>query len=434
MGNEVILWMGIVVALGLFLTGTPIFVGLGIGSAILSLFAFGLPASNVADMMVSGIASFTMLALPLFVYMGDLFLEGRSAQPMVDTIKLLFSKIRGGVGVATVFAAAFFSAITGSSTAGTATMGMIMIPEMIKLKYDKGFAGAIVASSGTMSNLIPPSLFFILYGVLTEQNIATLFAAGILPGIMTSGVLAGVTYSHAYRKKYPKPPALMTGREKKHLLKKATPALLMPVIVLGSIYGGFATPTESSAIACVYALILGFFVYRGLRGKSLWAATSRSSMTISAVLLMVAAGMVLGKMFVLAGFPEAVKNFVMSANLTPLTFLLLAGVVIVILGTFIECVLMLYVCVPLFYSSVIHLGISPIHFGVVIVLGIMVGQCTPPVAECIYIAASAGNVPSSEIIRHIWGFVVGLALAFLLVIFFPELSLFVPRLLGLPLR
>lgn len=426
----IILWVGIALTLGLFLTGSPIFVALGIGSAVLCLFAFGLPPSTVADMLIQGISSFTMLALPLFVYMGDIFVEGGSARHLIDFIKSWVGRITGGMGIATVAIAAFISAICGSSTAGIAMVAMIMIPEMASLKYDKGFAGAIVASSGSMANLIPPSLFFILYGALCELNIATLFAAGMLPGIVCAGVLAMVTFMVARRKNYPLPPPL-SGREKRQIFIRAIPALIMPVIVLGSIYGGIATPTEAAAVAVVYSLFLGFFVYRKLNFKTLWKATSRSAITIGAVLLMVAGGVVLGRMFVIAGFPEAVKSAVMAAGLSPLAFLLLAGVVIIILGTFMECILMLYVCVPLFYSTVLALGISPIHFGVLIVLGIMVGQSTPPMAEAIYVAASAGNVPSVDITRYILPFIIGLAITFYIIIIFPELSLIVPRLMGM---
>jgi C4-dicarboxylate transporter DctM subunit len=428
----IILWVGIALTLGLFLTGSPIFVALGIGSAILCLCAFGLPPSTVADMLVQGISSFTMLALPLFVYMGDLFLEGGSARPLIDVIKSLVGRIPGGMGIATVVIAAFISAICGSSTAGIAMVAMIMIPEMASLKYEKGFAGAIVSASGSMANLIPPSLFFILYGALCELNIATLFAAGMLPGIICALVLALVTFIVARRKDYPLPP-LMTRKEKRQVFIRAIPALIMPVIVLGSIYGGIATPTEAAAVSVVYSMFLGFFVYRKLNLKTLWKATSRSAITIAAVLLMVAGGVVLGRMFVIAGFPEAVKSFVMAAGLSPLAFLLLAGVVIIILGTFIECVLMLYVSVPLFYSTVLALGISPIHFGVLVVLGIMVGQSTPPMAEAIYVASSAGNVPSVDITKNILPFVIGLAITFYIIIIFPELSLIVPRLMGMVL-
>lgn len=432
MDPDVILWVGIALSMGLFLTASPIFVALGIGSAILCLFAFGLPPSTVADMLVQSISSFTILALPLFVYMGDIFLEGGSARPLIDLMKFSLGRVPGGMGIATVVTAAFFSAICGSSTAGIATVAMIMIPEMVSLKYDRGFAGAIVSASGSMANLIPPSLFFILYGALCELNIATLFAAGMLPGIICAAILALVTFVVARKKNYPIPPP-MSQREKRRVFIRAIPAIIMPVIVLGSIYGGIATPTEAAAVSCVYSLFLGFFVYRKLNLKTLWKATSRSAMTIGAVLLMVAGGVVLGRMFVLAGFPEAVKSLVISAGLSPLAFLLLAGVVIIILGTFIECVLMLYVCVPLFYVTVLALGISPIHFGVLIVLGIMVGQSTPPMAEAIYVAASAGNVPSVDITRNILPFVIGLAITFYIIIIFPGLSLVVPRLMGMVL-
>lgn len=430
MGTDVILWAGIALTLGLFLTGSPIFVALGIGTGLLALFAFGAQPDVVADLFISGLGGFTMLALPLFLYMGGIFLEGGSARPLIDFVKSILGRVAGGMGIATVAAAALFSAMCGSSAATIATIGVIMIPEMRNLNYDKGFAGAIVASSGCLGNLIPPSLFFILYGALCELNIATLFAAGMLPGIMAAGILALVTFLVARRKNYPLPPPT-TVREKRRLFVKSIPALIMPVIVLGSIYGGIATPTEAAAVACFYSMFLGFFVYRGLTFKTLWKATSQSAVIVSAILLMVASAKVLGIMFILAGFPEAITEFVMEAGLSPLVFLLSAGVVIIIMGTFLESILILYVSVPLFYTTVLALGISPIHFGALLCLGFMVGQNSPPMANAIFVASRIGNIPSEEITKYIGFNLIGLTAAFYLAIIFPEISLTVPRLLGL---
>lgn len=425
-----LIWTGCIITFALFLSGVPIFVALGLGSALLIHWVFGMPPHTCAHMIVQGISSFTMLALPLFIFMGELFLEGRSAQSLIDFMRLLLGRMSGGLGMATVIAAAFFGAISGSAAAAIATIGLIMIPQMLKEKYDSGFAGSIVAVSGTLDNIIPPGMFFILYGALVDQNVATLFAAGLLPGGVAVIAVLIVTYIIARKRGYSSA-VNISSSEKWNVVKKAIPALIMPIIVLGSIYGGFATPTEAAAVSCVYSLIIGVFVYRGINLKSFWNATKRSSMTIGAVMIMVASGILLGRMFVLAKFPQKVLDFVMSASLSPMEFLLLASIVIIILGTFMECILMIFVCVPLFYTSVVALGISPIHFGVILVSGIMVGQNTPPMAESIFIASSVGNIPAMAIIRNIWPFVGCLLLTFYIVIFFPELSLIVPKYLGM---
>ncbi|HPQ43237.1 MAG TPA: TRAP transporter large permease [Syntrophales bacterium] len=427
-----ILLIGVVITFALFLTGSPIFVALGIGSAFLTQFAFGMPPHTCAHMVVQGISSFTMLALPLFVYMGEIFLEGGAAKALFDVMKVTFGRIPGGLGIATVVAAGFFAAICGSAAASIATIGIIMIPQMLEENYDEGFAGSVVSVSGTLGNIIPPSMFFIIYGALVEQNVATLFAAGMLPGILTVGIMVVCAYIIGKRKGYILS-AEISPHERRDIIKRSVPALIMPVIVLGSIYAGIATPTEAASVACVYSLIIGVFFYRGLNWQTFWNATKRAANTIGSVMIMVAGGILLGRMFVLAEFPQKILNLVMTASLSPLAFLLLASIVIIILGTFMECILMLFVCVPLFYASVMALGISPIHFGVVLVVGIMVGQNTPPMAESIFIASAVGNIPAAAITKSILPFVLCIALVFYLTIFFPELSLIIPRSLGLVL-
>lgn len=427
---EWIIWTGCIITFILFLTGSPIFVALGLGSAIMTHWAFGMPPHTCAHMIVQGISSFTMLALPLFIYMGDIFLTGGSAKSLVDFMRLVFGRMPGGLGVATIIAAGFFGAICGSAAAAIATIGMIMIPQMLEEKYDPGFAGALVSVSGTLANIIPPSMFFIIYGALVEQNVATLFAAGFLPGVISVITVFLCTYIIAKRKGYISSVPMHSGIGWK-TTKNAIPALVMPIIVLGSIYAGIATPTEAAAVSCVYSLFIGIFIYRGINLKTLWIATKRSSITICSVMIMVAGGILLGRMFVLAEFPQKILNLVMMASLSPIGFLLLSSIVIIILGTFMECILMIFVCVPLFYTSAVALGISPVHFGVVLVTGIIVGQNTPPMAESIYIASAAGNVPASAIMKYIWPYILTLLINFYIVIFFPQFSLTIPKFLGL---
>jgi C4-dicarboxylate transporter DctM subunit len=426
----IVLWVGIFITLILFIVGSPIFVALGIGAAMMSLWAFGLPPATVGQMMVAGGHSYTLLAIPLYILMGELFLRGGCAKYLVNFMKIVVGRIRGGMGIATVVTAGFFAAISASGSASVATVGMIMVPEMTAAKYPRGFAGAIVAGSGTLGNLIPPSLFFIMYGALCEVNIATLFAAGMIPGIIAVIILSAASCLLARKRDYEVAPKT-TWREKRQITKSAIPAILMPIFVLGSIYTGMATPTEAGAVAVFYTLFLGFFVYHGLKPKTAWQGTRGGVLTTGAIMVMVAAGILLARMFVLARFPEAITEFVMQTKMSALTYMLLSGVVILILGTFIETVLMIYICVPLFYPTAMALGVDPVHWGVCLVAGVITGQTTPPMAEAIFITSSASGVPSGEIMRYIMPFAVCLGLLYFIVIIFPELSLALPRAMGM---
>jgi C4-dicarboxylate transporter DctM subunit len=426
----IVVWIGICITFILFMVGSPIYAALGIGAALMSLWAFGLPPATVGEMMVAGVNSYTLLALPLYIWMGQLFLRGGSAKYLVNFMKILIGRISGGLGIATVVTAGFFSAISASGSAAVATVGLIMIPEMKKANYPGGFAGAIVASSGILGNLIPPSLFFIMYGALCEVNIATLFAAGMIPGIIAVIILSATSFLLSKKRKFELAPKT-TWKEKGKTAKEAMLALLMPVFVLGSIYAGMATPTEAGAVAVFYSLFLGFFVYRGLKLKTAWQATREAVMTIGAIMVMVAAGIVLARMFVLAGFPEAITRFVIQTKMSALTYMLLSAVIIMFLGTFIETVLMIYICVPLFHPTAMALGVNPIHWGVCLVVGVIAGQTTPPMAEAIFISSSVGGVSSGEIIRYIWPFIGSLILIYGAVIIFPEFSLALPKAMGM---
>ena len=420
--------MGIVITFALFLLGSPIYSALGIGCGILSLFSFGFTPASVADLFTSSLNSFTLLALPLFILVGNLFLISGSSKPLMDFMGSIFGRIPASMGIASVAACAFFAAISASSTATCVTIGLIMIPEMFRLGYNKGFASSIVAASGGLGNLIPPSLFFIIYGTLEEINIATLFAAGMIPGIFVATLLALTVYIVAKVHKVPTIPPV-SWRERWNLFLKAIPSLIIPVVILGGIYGGFFTPTEAAAVACGLILILGFLIYRKMTLKNLWDSLAQTAVQIGAIMILVAGGIVLGKMFVVAGFPEAIRDYVIQSNMSSTTFLILAGVVIFILGCFIECVLMIYVCANLFMTSVVHLGINPIHFGVIIVVGALWGMTTPPMAESIYVVSKISGVESYDIIKWIWPYIITYGVAMYIVMMWPQMSLFLPRLL-----
>lgn len=422
----------LIITLLLFFIGTPIFVALGIGSGLIALYCFGLPAAAIGNMFSSSLNSFTLLALPLFVLMGDLYLVSGADRPLIDLMSSLFGRLAGGMGMATVIACALFAAISGSSTATVVTIGIIMIPEMIRIGYRPPFASSIIAASGGLGNLIPPSIFFIIYGSLYELDIATLYAAGMIPGLLCAAMLSLTVYILAKRGKIvSKSFEKITWGERLNRLIRAIPSLIVPFVVLGGMYGGIFTPTEAAGVGCGTIMVIGFVIYRKMTVKHVWQALKHSVSTIGAIMIMVAGGIIIGKIFILSGIPDVINNFVIQKQFSPTVFLFLAGGVMAILGTFIECVLMIYVCAALFFSTVEALGLSPVHFGVTIVVASLVGMTTPPMCESIFVVSKISNVSSNQIIKQIYPFILAWLINFAIIIGFPEISLYLPRLMGL---
>ncbi|GAI93812.1 unnamed protein product, partial [marine sediment metagenome] len=286
------------------------------------------------------------LAIPLFIFAGDLLLHGGAAQRLIDVMDAFFCHLPGGMGIATILACAFFAALSGSAGATVSAIGTIMIPAMIASGYRRGTAAGLVGSVGSIGNLIPPSIFFILYGTLVEVSISELFAAGILPGVILSAMLCATMVIAARREHY-KLKIAATWQVRKDALIKSIPALVMPIIVLGGIYGGVFTPTEAAAVACVYGLVIGAFVYRKLNFKVLWSTTTHAARTTALIMLLVSMAVVLGKMFSFAGFPQAFAALVMEAKIGPQSFMMLATLVIIALGTILEALPLMYVTVPI---------------------------------------------------------------------------------------
>jgi len=421
---------GAILAIVLFAIGSPIFVAFSLGASFIGLYAYGLPIQSIASLATHSITSYTMLAIPLFVLMGDIFLRAGASESLINLIRALLGRLPGGLGIAMIIACAFFGALCGSANATIAAIGAIMIPAMLALEYDEGTATGALASAGSLGNLIPPSIFFILYGALEHVNIATLFMAGILPGIITACMLAFTFLLIARKKHFPTSPP-SEGKVGRDTFIKALPSLIMPLIVLGGIYSGIFTPTEAASVACVYSLFLGFVIYRKLTLRTLWEGVIRSVMMIGNIYLIVMGAMLLGKVFALAGWPQAFAEWAVEAGLSPLTFLALAAFVMVTLGIFVEAIAMMFLTLPILFPAAIKLGISPIHFGVFVVLSMMVGQCTPPMASSIYVASIVTRVPAHSIARGITPFTITLIIALVIMILFPELSLWVPKLMGM---
>jgi len=430
-----ILYIGIGITVLFFLMGTPIYVAFGLGSAFFTLLVFGLPPQVIASYFVGAINNFLFLAAPLFILTGDMFVKSGASKYLINVIKKVVGRLPGGLGLVTIVANAFFAAMAGSTIATIAAMGSIMTPELKSEGYEEGTIAALTAASGGLGIIIPPSFHLILYGVLVEQDVAVLFAAGFVPGLLAAGMLYVALLYILRKEKFIELSQTSNNKESTFDINytKTIPALMAPVIILGGIYGGIFTPTEAAAVGVVYVMLIGIFIYKELNFKTLQEVLEKSVITVSSLSLVVCGGVLLGKMTTLAGIPQAMTNFVVSQNLGPTGFLLLCAGLLLLLGLFVTEVVIMLVFVPIVYPSVVMLGISPIQFAVFVVIALIIGQCTPPVATNLYTATLICKVPIEKTCRKIIPFVIALIITLLLIAFVPGISLFLPRIMGMTL-
>ncbi len=417
--------LSIIVTILAFAIGAPIYIGFAVGSMLIVLLDIGMPPAQLAAMYFSSIDSFVLVAGLLFMLAGNLMVYSGTSKALVNFLTSFVSQIPGGVAVATIMACAFIGALTGSIIATLAAVGFIMFPAMTDAKYSKGYSGAVLCSSATLGNLIPPSIIFILFGFLTETSVSELFMAGVMPGLLLAILLSLVAVVVARIKGFPSAERV-DFRERGRLFIKALPGLFMPLIILGGIYGGIFTPTEAASVACVYCILIGVFVYRQLTWKNFVDSLRDTVQVGGMVLLMISGGMVLGKAFMLIGFPQAICNQVISMGLGQTQFLVLLAVVFVLIGFFIEGMAILFITIPLVVPAAISLNISLVHLGVIFCVSILIAGITPPVSTFLYATSGMFNINISEMIKDVIPFLAIMILALFLIVIFPEIALWLP--------
>ena len=416
---------GIIITALLFAIGAPIYVGFALGSMIIILLSIGIPLAQLGAMYFGCINSFVLLAGALFVLAGNLMIHSGASNALVNLLSSFVSRIPGGVAVATIITCTFIGALTGSIIATLAAVGFIMFPAMMNANYTRGYSGSVLCSSANLGVLIPPSIVFILFGFLTETSVAKLFIAGIFPGFVMTALLSTVAILIAKKRKFPLSKGF-TWKERGRLFVIALPAIFMPVIILGGIYGGIFTPTEAAAVACVYCIIIGIFVYRQLNWMNFWTSVKDTVQVAGMILLMISGGMVLGKAFMLVGFPQAICNWVVLSGLGQTGFLLLLAAVFVVLGFFIEGMAMMFITVPLFIPAATTLDISLIHLGVIFCLAITIAGITPPVSIFLYATSGMFEVKIEELIKEVLPFLIVMIIALFIVVLFPGIAIWLP--------
>ncbi|HET7669028.1 MAG TPA: TRAP transporter large permease [Burkholderiales bacterium] len=417
------------VFIGLTLARVPIAFGLLL-AALAYLVAAGRDIGLAADQIMNTLVNnYLLVAIPLFLLAANLMNAGSISDRLFAACHVLVGRVRGGLAQVDVLVSVLFASMSGSAVADAAGPGVVTIRAMDRAGYPRGFAAAIVAASSVLGPIIPPSIPMILYALMANASVAALFLGGVVPGLLIAAAMMLVVWITARRRNFPvEAPAPRSERWK--ILGRAVLPLGMPVVLLGGIYSGAFTPTEAAAVAALYALLLGAAVYRELGAGNLFTAFADTARQSAVILLMICGAFAVNYAVTAEQLDKALAAWIGGMGLSPLAFLLLVNVVFLALGCFIDATTMLLVLVPVLLPTVAKLGIDPVYFGVVIVFNITIGLVTPPYGLLLFVLAALTRIPLREIIRESWGLIGSLVAALALMVAFPGLVMWLPRVLG----
>ncbi|MGM0829150.1 MAG: TRAP transporter large permease [Bacillota bacterium] len=410
----------------LIFISVPIAFSLGISSIIYLLIA-DIPLSIVPQKMFAGLNSFVLLSIPGFILAGNLMNAGGITERIIGFTNNFVGHIRGGLGLANVGSSMGFAGISGTALADTASIGAVMIPAMKKEGYDADFSAAVTSSSSTVGPIIPPSLPMIIVGTLASVSIGDLFLAGAVPGVLLGLSLMLVTYVISVKRKYPKGERQPIGVIAKSFTG-AFWALLMTFVILFGILGGYFTPTEASIVAVVYALVVGMFVYKELKLKDLPKILLDSMVSTASIMFLVGFANLFGWILVSEQIPILVADGILGISDNPIVVILLINLLLLFVGTFMETIAALVILFPVLLPVASSVGMDPVHFGVMMVLNLVIGLSTPPVGVCLFVASSIGKVSIGKTSKALLPFLGASLVVLLLVAFIPEITLFLPGL------
>jgi C4-dicarboxylate transporter DctM subunit len=374
--------------------------------------------------------NFTLLAIPFFVLSGDLMLSGGLSSRLIDFGMKLFGRFNGALGMVTIFTCAIFAALSGSGPATAAAIGAIMIPAMVNDGYDKAYACTLAAVGGTLGPIIPPSIVFVVYASIAQVSIADMFLGGIFPGIFMALCLMFYVQRSTRKNKFgTKREEKVTPKELFISFKNAIWALLVPVIILGGIYGGVFTPTEAGVIACDYALIVGMFVYKEIKLKDILPIVLRSTLTCGTVLILVGCATTFSRLLSIERIPTMISNAILGVTDNIFIILLLINIVLFISGMFIDTTAAMLILTPLLLELCVPLGVDPVHLGILMCVNLVVGMVTPPMGVNLFITARVGGIGFESMVKWVIPMIGYLCVAILATTYIPSLSLFLPGLL-----
>lgn len=408
----------------LLLAGVPVAYNLGILALIFVHFVYDLPLSVIVERQISGLNQFTFVAIPLFILAGNLMTEGGLTTHLADLAKAVLGRIRGGLSHTTVGTCMVVAGMTGSDLADASATGSVMIPAMKRAGYPKAYGAAIVSAASACGPLIPPSIILIIYALITNTSVGALFLGGAIPGFLLGLYLLVAGYVIARIRGFPK--ERMSLRETIRAFVYSIPALAIPVIVLGGIIAGITTPTEASAVAVVWAAVVGAFVFRTLSPAKMASIILASMKTSAAVLFIVVMASAFSWVITLQQVGPQLTEFLTSITTSPVMLLILVNISFLLLGCVMESIPILLIFIPILFPSVIAYGIDPIHFGVVVVLNLMIGLSTPPFGLSMFLVCRIAGVTPMEFAREYWPFFLTEVACLFTITFIPVLVLFLP--------
>ena len=415
--------------LGIFLiSNIPVAISLGMASIMILLLGKSVPLLVVVQRLFTATDSFPLMAVPFFMLAGALMEYGGISRRLVKFAQSLVGALSGGLALVAIMGSMFFAAISGSAAATTAAIGAIMIPEMIKRKYDVKYSAAIQAASGSIGVIIPPSIPLVVYGVLTGTSIGALFMGGFFPGILMGASLMVTAYVIAKYKGY-KGETSINIKNIITTFKDSIIALLMPLIILGGIYGGIFTPTEAAVIAVVYAMIVGIFIYKEIDWKNFKEIMVKSTISTAVVMFLIATASLFGWILTWEEIPQQVAKGITHFTSNPIVIIIIINLVYLLVGTFLDTVAAILIFVPIFFPVVTAVGINPIQFGLITVVNLAVGMITPPFGICLFVACSIAKIKLEDIVKAIWPFFLALLIDILIVSYIPWISTWLPSIM-----
>lgn len=394
------------------------------GDAPLSLESF-------TKAIMSGFSSFTLVAIPLFTFAGDIMGKGGISKRLINVAKLSLGNRTGGLGIVSIVACMIFAAISGTGSATVAAIGLIMIPEMLEAGYDRAYSASLVATAGTIGTIIPPSICMVVYAIAAGCSVTAMFTAGFPVGILVGAVLC-IYCALSCRKRGYKPVYVKyTAKDWIKTIVEAIPSFLVPVIILGGIYGGIFTPTEAAAAGCVLGVIISVFVYKEVKLSDIPYMAFRSVVISAPVMFIIGVSTGFGRVLAITQMPSMIAEGILGITSNSVLLLILINLLLLLVGTFMETNAAIIILTPILLPIVTALGINPIHFGMIMILNLAIGFITPPLGANLFMASEISRVKFETLAKTIWPWIGAMIVVLIIITYIPQISLFLPQMMGL---
>ena len=415
------------IMLGAMALGFPIALAMAVAVLGYVFFVGNIPLTVIFQRMVSGANSFPMVAIPLFIFAGSVMNAGGMTTRIFRFARAVIGFIPGGLAHVNIVASAIFAGMSGSAVADVCGLGLIEVKAMREAGFDDSFSAAVTAAASTLSPIIPPSIAAVIYAVMTDTSVGDMFLAGVLPGFTMAFFMMVTVYFIARKRKFPRDKRSSAG-EIWRSFEGAILAILTPGIILAGIYGGFFTPTEAAVVADIYALVVCGLIYKELKLKDLPGILLSTVESSALIMFIICVASSFSWVIIRGNYPRLIGDFLASLNLGQTNMLLLFVLIYLLLGCFLESIAIMMITIPIFFPVVLKMGIHPVHFGIIMLVDLMIGLLTPPVGICLYAVSNVANTPIEKVIRELIPFFIALTVCLLLLVYFPQISLWLPAL------